>query len=250
MCHPYGKSYGLKNSECSGPCKASYYCPLASVKENAAPCGSTNLFCPMGSARPLTVHSGYYTAGGNENQRSKEIKCELGFWCDNLGQRHECAAGRYGAASGLNNSNCTGICSPGFYCPPKSIDPRQKECSGVPTNVKYGYYTIGGNETTNKTRVSETICETGYFCERGMKFRCPPGRYGRTKGLTTEFCTGYCPAGYMCEWNTTTPLACKPGYYSSGGWSNCSRCGSLANPRDSRTESTSTCKTGRKCCNM
>ena len=122
--------------------------------------------------------------------------------------------------------------------------------SGLPTGVQYGYYTIGGNETTNKTRVSETICETGYFCEQGMKFRCPPGRYGSAKGLTTEFCSGYCPAGHMCGWNTTTPLECKPGYYASGGWSNCSRCGSLANPRETRTESMQTCRTGRKCCNM
>ena len=81
--------------------------------------------------------------------------------------------------------------------------------------MQYGYYTIGGNETTNKTRVSETICETGYFCEQGMKFRCPPGRYGSAKGLTTEFCSGYCPAGHMCGWNTTTPLECKPGYYAA-----------------------------------
>ena len=51
-------------------------------------------------------------------------------------------------------------------------------------------------------------------------------------------------------WNTTTPLECKPGYYASGGWSNCSRCGSLANPRETRTESMQTCRTGRKCCNM
>ena len=48
--------------------------------------------------------------------------------------------------------------------------------SGLPTGVQAGYYTIGGNETTNTTRVDETICETGYFCEQGMKFRCPPGK--------------------------------------------------------------------------
>ena len=122
------------------------------------------------------------------------------------------------------------------YCP---------KGSSLPTNVRPGYYTIGGNNATNRTRVEEVPCKTGHFCEQGMIFQCPPGRYGSVKGLTEEHCSGFCPPGHRCGWNTTTPEECAQGYYSSGGWAYCMKC-----PRNPRTESVQTCKTGRKCCSM
>ena len=63
--------------------------------------------------------------------------------------------------------------------------------------------------------------------------------------LTEEHCSGFCPAGYQCAWNTTIPKQCPPGHYSSGGWAFCVAC-----PRSKGTESHQTCRTGRKCCNM
>ena len=65
------------------------------------------MFCPTGSARPLPVHDGYYTIGGDEDHRNNEVKCESGFWCDDSATTRV-SAGRYGATLGLNSSNCSG----------------------------------------------------------------------------------------------------------------------------------------------
>ena len=252
----YGATMKLSNISCSGECDAGYYCPPGSISKQEKICGDVE-----GVRSPCYVTS----TGLVENaRRSGERRCEFSHQPHR--KRHPELMEDFGNGwktvhhyedeflsfgqprhyhyhiSQHHRSRVKSSGEPASVFCPKG--------SGLPTGVQYGYYTIGGNETTNKTRVSETICETGYFCEQGMKFRCPPGRYGSAKGLTTEFCSGYCPAGHMCGWNTTTPLECKPGYYASGGWSNCSRCGSLANPRETRTESMQTCRTGRKCCNM
>ena len=40
----------------------------------------------------------------------------------------------------------------------------------VPTTVGPGYYTLGGNETTNRTRVYQKLVERGYFAESGRKW--------------------------------------------------------------------------------
>ena len=90
--------------------------------------------------------------------------------------------------------------------------------------------------------------EKGGYGERGgysEKAFSPKGGYGDRKGLTEEHCSGFCPAGYQCAWNTTIPKQCPPGHYSSGGWAFCVAC-----PRSKGTESHQTCRTGRKCCNM
>ena len=42
-----------------------------------------------------------------------------------------CPAGRYGATHGLSSPRCSGVCTPGFYCPAGSISPRQRACGGA-----------------------------------------------------------------------------------------------------------------------
>ena len=252
----YGATMQLSNISCSGKCDAGYYCPPGSVSKQEKICGDFE-----GVRSPCYVTP----TGLVENaRRSGERRCEYSHELQR--KRHPKNMEDFGNGwktvhhyeeeflsfgqprhyhFHLSKHHRSRVISSGqpasVFCP---------KGSGLPTGVQAGYYTIGGNETTNTTRVDETICETGYFCEQGMKFRCPPGRYGSIQGLTTEYCSGYCPAGHMCGWNTTEPLECKAGYYSSGGWSYCSRCGGLANPRGTETESKQTCKTGRKCCNM
>ena len=117
------------------------------------------------------------------------------------------------------------------------------EGSAVPTTVGLGYYTLGGNETTNRTRVYQKLVERGYFAESGRKLRCPPGFYGQRQGLSTQQCSGFCPPGHYCPWATADPIPCPDGTYTSGGAFFCMRC-----PRPPGTETMSTCKTGRSCC--
>ena len=38
-----------------------------------------------------------------------------------------------------------------------------------------------------------------YLCYVGIKRKCPVGRYGSTRGLSSPSCSGYCAAGYYCE---------------------------------------------------
>ncbi len=64
-----------------------------------------------------------------------------------------CPKGKYGATFGLQNSNCTGNCSPGYYCPEGSVSRYEIECSDPsyycpnegmfePIKVDIGYYSI------------------------------------------------------------------------------------------------------------
>ena len=108
-----------------------------------------------------------------------------------------------------------------------------------------GWYTTGGNETDNMTRSGERKCDPGYFCEGGKKMQCPPGRYGKSYGETSEFCSGYCPAGFYCPWNTTNPIECPPGTYSGHGYFQCMQCKQKS---DYHAQS-QTCRNNRKCCN-
>ena len=122
------------------------------------------------------------------------------------------------------------------YCP---------KGSGIPTQVEMGWYTTGGNATTNMTRGGERKCEPGYFCEGGKKMQCPPGRYGKRYGETSERCSGYCPAGFYCPWNTSVPIECPVGKYSAHGYFQCMQCKQKSN----RQIQSQTCRNNRKCCN-
>ena len=88
---------------------------------------------------------------------------------------------------------------PGAYCPTGMTTG-----SGVPKIVKPGYYTVGGEHLTNKTRFAQRICPVGHYCTDGRRIRCPAGRYGGSEGLPNISCTNQCDAGYFCpqgSWN-------------------------------------------------
>lgn len=53
-----------------------------------------------------------------------------------------------------------------------------------------------------------SICEPGFWCDGVSKYACPAGFYGDSYGLTSEWCSGPCAAGYTCnQWlNTFTNL--------------------------------------------
>ena len=54
-----------------------------------------------------------------------------------------------------------------------------------------GYYTVGGEKFTNKTRFAQkTVRIKGIYCEGGRKIRCPAGRYGATMQLSNISCSG------------------------------------------------------------
>ncbi len=65
-------------------------------------------------------------------------------------------------------------------------------------SIRYYGVTNGG------LYVNATICEAGRYCQGGVPFLCPAGRFGGTEGLQLVECTGACFAGYYCQPGSVT----------------------------------------------
>jgi hypothetical protein len=104
-----------------------------------------------------------------------------------------------------NSSACSGLCSPGFYCPEGSTSPEEVQCgdptrycpegSSHPFPVAPGHFSIGGNVST---RFGQQIASRGFYALNGLLFTCPAGRYGTAEGETQALCTGECMKGFYC----------------------------------------------------
>ncbi len=321
----FGSSMGLKTVDCSGACKAGFYCPASSIRSDPYPCGRSSHYCPEKSPARVLVDTGFYSIPeeNDDTQRIAQEACGPGTYCID-GKRYPCPAGRYGTILELHSSNCTshcptgaycplsspdpilcpagrfgstigletpecsGSCKPGYYCPQgstqedqvpcapgrygaengltseecsplceitgagapnatssagtkfcefrhcaagyycplASISAKQVECGGasvfcppssvIPTPVTIGFYTIGpnskpenmqmaGTETGDEDiRFSQIICEPGFYCIDGVRYRCPLGHYGGVSGLTSDTCSGQCNAGYLCALDSTS----------------------------------------------
>lgn len=235
----YGATEGLETAECSGKCQPGYYCPQGSTQVDQLPCAP-----------------GRY--GAEEGLVSGECSplCEVE------------AAGAPNATVSASTRFCEARhCAEGYFCPLASVGPREKECgaadvfcppsSVLPTPAALGYYTIGprsspenlqvaqaamesGSDSVDDdaaVRISEIICEPGYYCISGVRYRCPLGYYGGVSGLQADTCDGQCDAGYLCPLNSVSAkqLPCgtdasvycpqgsfevitvPAGYYSQGG---------------------------------
>ncbi|KAA0161535.1 hypothetical protein FNF27_08157 [Cafeteria roenbergensis] len=79
----FGLSYGLPTDQCDGPCPRGYYCPTGSSSAYASKCGSAKVYCPLGSAAPITVPTGKYSAplGVDEAVRYEALPCPEGKAC-------------------------------------------------------------------------------------------------------------------------------------------------------------------------
>lgn len=218
----YGGQIQMVNSSCSGLCRAGFYCPEGSFISTQYQCDSTDVYCPIGSAAPSLVATGYYTTShsgndsllisysvdGNEFRgwaRSEQAICNPGYYCVK-GVRYPCPAGRYGASAGLSTGYCDGFCRGGYYCPEGSVSPTETECGGddvfcptgstEPHRADIGYYTTGGDGST--TRVGQQRCEPGSYCVAGIRRLCLAGFYGHIHGQINETCSGPCAPGYYC----------------------------------------------------
>ena len=147
-------------------------------------------------------------------------KCEPGNYCEN-GAKLPCPAGSFGDQIGLNSSQCSGPCPPGFFCPTGTANRESHFCgsadlycpsgSSVPIKATPGYYTVDnqGSEDLNTqlTRSRQVICPRGYFCTEGVKQACPGGTYGSVEGLDSPRCSGLCPEGWYCPPASKQPYA-------------------------------------------
>ena len=92
----------------------------------------------------------------------------------------------------LNASHrCT---SPQSYCPLQSA-------ARIPTPA--GFYGVKTSQDGLYFNITE--CEPGRYCDGGVAYACPSGRYGMTAGLLTSNCSGPCAQGYYCDASSVSP---------------------------------------------
>lgn len=180
----FGDTFELTSSRCAGKCRPGFYCPERSIVGSAVPCGSSDLYCPEGSAEPTKADQGYCTTSGTEDNadnamtRSAQRQAEPGEFAWR-GACFPCPAGTFGVLSGEVSPRCAGTCSRGYYCPPGSTSPTQNECGGAdkycpeglggPLEVHIGHYT-STDGTVVDTMTNSNINNN----------QCPPGMYRST----------------------------------------------------------------------
>ena len=174
----YGNETGLSSPQCSGKCKAGWYCPVASTDSMQVPCVHRT-YCPSGSVAPTYVRHGFYTVTVDEAERVRgdkrqlinkydEFECEAGYWCSQA-IRYPCEGFFYGQRTGETNSNCTGLCAAGYWCRDGSTSPKDNTCgnpayfcpsgSKRPIAVEDGFYSNEDDPYDQKT--SQLPCPKG-----------------------------------------------------------------------------------------
>ena len=98
-----------------------YYCVAGTTA--AAPCGSAAVYCPPGSAAPMVVLAGYFSAGGaNVTVQNQQNQCPSGSYCFN-GTQYACPAGTYRAIVGASSIAGCVVCPAGFFCGSSTSSP-------------------------------------------------------------------------------------------------------------------------------
>lgn len=110
-------------------------------------------YCPDGRVKVICPNS---TWGGEEGLRTAECSglCSPGYYClegSITPQSIPCPAGRYGI-SGSKNSNCTNLCPEGYFCPEGTSNPYENECGEVDL-----FCPLGSSFPTKVTRGYYTI---------------------------------------------------------------------------------------------
>ena len=245
----------LMQSECK-LCPAGYFC-----SNSSGPVINYVMFeCPVGHYCPYgTRYAFEYPCpiGTFSNLTGLQLAiectpCTAGSVCDKFGLAEPsklCGAGFF-CVSGANqsapfNTQTSGICPKGHYCPPGTVLPlpclpgtfsdvaglaTAEECTPC-TNGMFcvdfgltepsgfcleGYYCPVG--AVNST---DTLCPAGYYCINGstLPTPCPAGTFSTLFGLTSRNECSPCPSGYYCSIpGLTGPTGlCSPGFYCPKG---------------------------------
>ncbi|CDJ49290.1 Cast multi-domain protein, related [Eimeria brunetti] len=163
---------GWSDLSLSKPCPEGYYCPTGAAA--AIP-------CPGGTYNPL-------------QRRTSVSDCMIS------------KAGTY-AEEATVSADGTGVCEPGYFCPPGSSSPRQVACPAQTYNPERGgasandckpcpagkFCGIGVSTPEN--------CPKGHYCPVGSSDPrpCPTGTVRDSTGAKSEQDCDPCPAGHYCE---------------------------------------------------
>lgn len=135
----YGADAGLSTASCNGQCAEGYFCPPGSTSATEVSCGGIEVFCPVGSAEPIPVFAGFYTIPEDDNveNRVAQVQCEKRHYCSQ-GERKQCPPGTFGGEVGLQKEACSGLCTPGYFCPAGSLSDTETPCPPGTYGETYG----------------------------------------------------------------------------------------------------------------
>lgn len=144
----------------------------------------------------------------------------------------------------IRNSSCSGLCSPGYYCPMASTSSTQSACPAGIYGAESGLTSRECSpmcETSGAPNATSSLgsrfcksrtCSAGYICPvasvsptqqecGGVNVFCPPGSV-----VPTPVSSGYYTIGAISapllptsddESTRTSQQQCEPGYWCSGG---------------------------------
>lgn len=116
-------------------------------------------------------------------------------------------------------SECSGTCTPGYWCVNSSLSVVANECpSGSYSTAGSAACTqcpLGTYATAPATRNQCTRCELGRYGDTvgqtaACSSQCPPGRFGGLLGANSSACTGPCDAGRWGTYGETTSQCSGP----------------------------------------
>jgi hypothetical protein len=193
----------MSASACSGNCSAGYACAAGSVNATAS-------VCPPGTFSLAGAGTCSDCAAGRFGNASG-----LGVAaCSGL-----CPGGRYGGGPGLSLPSCTAACEAGYACAPGSVVPTALQCP-------QGRFSVSGaafcsecpagtfSDALGLPQACTRPCPPGSFCVAGSvaPAACPAGRYGAAPSLTNASCTAPCPLGSFCVGGSIAPSSCPAGW--------------------------------------
>ena len=258
----YGNTAEMGDAACSGLCSEGYYCEKQSTSPTQSECGDglfdaasmlpSEVFCPIGSMRPVRVTVGHYSTPIAQSTSFavppaftllQVRRSVLGFptskgglnipdiilvlEANGVGQgtvdslaRAELITRLKPMVPAVATSTDERICEAGFYCD-KGV---RHECGSIavycpsggrePLRVGEGNFTVGGTPTT---RQDFDVCPKGSYCYAGERKLCDSGYFGNTTGLHNSTCSGPCKQGFVCAPGSTSPddssTTCRAGYY-------------------------------------
>ena len=237
----YGATAGNIDERCTGICRVGYFCPPGSLNDTAYPCGGVAFYCPAGSASPTPVDRGFYTdltdkqklGGGGDllhggphtihktpstsihplhvdgQPGSTTVGSDSGHFMgahaitlDPRTTLTHCDITKSLDLWTTANYNGTSPCRR-YPVPPEPWQ-AQGGIEDVP-GLSYVYYLPHTLEGFRDVRGRQRPCEEGYFCQGGLRYECPPGRFGADKMEVSPACSGTCLAGHFCPSLSTSP---------------------------------------------
>lgn len=200
-------------------------------------CGGDDVFCPAFTVAPIRVHSGFYTAdyiyevcppGQWRNEtiflRSNDLignsaivtmqplwDCQLcpeGTYKSVSGDQYglclPCDAAQSVSSADRITCNCLTAVAPGYT---SRFNISTGQCQRYATRDIPLIDASMWASNTSLTRSQQFPCDPGHFCAEGLRYKCPPGRYGALTQETRPLCEGVCTQGYYCLQSSTSPMS-------------------------------------------